>query len=134
MVRLRRPSSAAEHEGTLPLINVVFLLLVFFMVAGALERMDAFPIEAPRTGAGETSRPDREMVLIGADGQLAYGSEILPSVEALADRIAQARADGEPQPLTVKADAGAEAATVVAVLHGLRAAGILRVTLLTERR
>lgn len=134
MVHLRRPSSTAEHESTLPLINIVFLLLIFFMVAGAIERLDAFPIETPRTDTGEASRPDQEMVLIGADGRLAYGTEILPSAEALADRVAQAHGDGEQLPLTVKADAGAEAATVVDVLHGLRAAGIRRVMLLTEGR
>lgn len=133
MVRLRRPSPAAEHEGTLPLINVVFLLLIFFMVAGALERLDAFPVEAPRADAGEAAPPEEEVVLIGADGRLAFGTEIFPSAEALAGRVARARGGGEQRPLTVKADAGAEAAAVVEILHGLRAAGIRRVMLLAER-
>lgn len=134
--KLRRPRRPEEMEGTLPLINVVFLLLVFFMVAGALERLDAFRVDAPTAAAEGTARPERNVVLIGADGRLAYGDRIVPAPEDLSAAVAQTRALAGPEaldaPLTVKADAAADAAFVVGVLEALRSAGVRRVSLLTE--
>ena len=134
--KLRRPRRGQEMEGTLPLINVVFLLLVFFMVAGALERLDAFQVDAPRADANDTTRPERNVVLIGADGRLAYEDRIVPGPEDLGATVAEARALAGPEaldaPLTVKADAAADAAFVVGVLEALRSAGVRRVSLMTE--
>ena len=51
----------------LPLINVVFLLLIFFLLAGRLAATDPFPVEAPHALSGERIGGHDMVVHVGAD-------------------------------------------------------------------
>jgi biopolymer transport protein ExbD len=128
---MRRPARRAprrfdEDAAVLPLINVVFLLLIFFMVAGRLSAADPFEIEpaASRSEApaGETGR----LVLMGADGRLALDGEAM-SREALLARLSGPDAGA----VRIKADGRAEAARLVALLQALGARGVDEARLLT---
>ena len=50
-MRFEPPRPRNEDERILPLINVVFLLLIFFMLAGRLSASDPFQVEPPRSSA-----------------------------------------------------------------------------------
>jgi biopolymer transport protein ExbD len=121
---LRRIGS--EDDRILPLINVVFLLLIFFMVAGRLAVADPFRVEPPRSANGVGADRGPAVVLIGADGRLALDGA---SVEtgALAAAVAELR----PEAVRVKADGAASAGLVVGVLRTLREAGVRQTQLLT---
>ena len=123
-----RPRNSDE-ERVLPLINVVFLLLIFFMLAGKLAVTDAFEVAPPRS-ASEAQPQAREMlVLVGADGRLALGDEILEE-RALQTAVSARVANGDPR-IRLKADGRAEAARVVEVMELLREAGVEKLKLLT---
>ena len=124
------PRPRSHEERVLPLVNVVFLLLIFFMLAGRLVVTDPFPVEPPRSSS-EGSAAARELrVLVGADGRLALnGEEMAP--ELFRARVTQ-RLDQDPgSRLRLKADGGAEATQVVMVMEWLREAGARRIELLT---
>ncbi len=121
--RRRRPD---EEERVLPLINVVFLLLIFFMVVGRISASDPFEIEPTRSESEGPAPGERQLVHVGADGRLALDGAIL-SEDALVARIA----DGGGRELRIKADARAEADAVVRLLDRLRAAGVERARLMT---
>lgn len=70
-MRLRRRMSPSEGENVLPLINVVFLLLVFFMVAGALERADIYDVEPPQSASEAETDAGENVLLMASDGRLA---------------------------------------------------------------
>ena len=38
--------------GLIPLINVIFLLLIFFLVAGTVESIDTFEVDLPASNSG----------------------------------------------------------------------------------
>lgn len=124
-MRLRRRPAAPEGENVLPLINVVFLLLVFFMVAGALERADLYGVEPPEARIDAEADAVENVLLMAADGRLA-----LDGVPIDRGDLAEALANRGETPLKLKADAGAEALEVVALLDDLRTAGVERVILL----
>lgn len=61
--------------GLTPLIDVVFILLLFFMLASNLTRLRSVPLEAPgRHGAGVDEQPAL-LLRIKADGQLELSGE-----------------------------------------------------------
>lgn len=132
-MKLARPRTGgigSEDDRILPLINVVFLLLIFFMVAGSLSVADPFRIEPLRSANGEAGDPKDVVLLIGADGRLALdGAEVEATAlqAALAERLKEA---AHPE-VYVKADGGAEAPAVVVILETLRRAGVDRVRLMT---
>ncbi len=131
-MKLRRPDHRERPENVTPLINVVFLLLIFFMMAGQLSRTAPFPLDPPAS-ASEREPADQQAVLhIAADGRVAVAGETVPLAK-LADAAAEARAGEAASSLRIKADRNADAARVVAVMDRLREAGVERIDLLTVR-
>ncbi len=127
-----RPRRRDEDERVLPLVNIVFLLLIFFMVAGRLAATDPFTVEPARSAAEGEAPPEPPLILLAADGRLALdGTEMDETalIEAVAARIVA----GGQTAAQLKADGGAEAAALVSLLSKLKAAGVETALLLTAR-
>ena len=129
-MRFENPRPRNDEERVLPLINVVFLLLIFFMVAGRLAPSDPFPIAPPPTAHGEAAEVRDMLVLVAADGRLALDGEVLAEA-ALEAAVTGRLADEAATEVRLKADGGAEAVRVVEVMELLRDAGVERLRLLT---
>jgi biopolymer transport protein ExbD len=129
-MHLKKPAPRPQPDSLLPLINVVFLLLIFFMLMGALNAVDLFEIEPPTSASASQTILDESVVLVAADGRAAYrGGEVEDA--ALEAAVAAALA-AEPDLLfRLKADGAAPAVRVVEVMELLKAAGAERVMLLT---
>jgi biopolymer transport protein ExbD len=129
-MHLTKPPPRPQPDSLLPLINVVFLLLIFFMLMGALNAVDLFDIEPPTSASASETTLDKSVVLVGADGRLAYLDGELDD-----DALTQTVGDilkAEPNTLfRLKADGAAPAARVIEVMELLKAAGAERVLLLT---
>lgn len=124
-------SRRTAEEHVLPLINIVFLLLVFFMITGALSASAPFPLDPPRTHAAGRTEPPREGIAIAADGRVAFAGEVI-EVDELATRARRWRAGAETgEVLTVRADTGASTEHLFRVFDALRASGIETVRLLS---
>lgn len=127
---LPRRASNAE-ENVLPLINVVFLLLIFFMVSGTLIQEPPFQLTPATTEHAEAQKSQSEYLAIGADGRLAWTGEEI-NVDQLADRLGQ-RADPDA-PLQVRADRRLDARELTELLAELRSGGVAQIQLLTENQ
>jgi len=124
--RAQRPS----EENVLPLINIVFLLLIFFMIAGALSATAPFELEPPRADSAVATGPPRGGIALAADGRVAIEGERI-AIEQLAERARAWQQAGEHDlPLAVRADGGARSRDLLAVINALREAGIERIRLL----
>ena len=126
-MQFERSTSKAGEERVLPLINVVFLLLIFFLLAGRLAATDPFPVEAPHSLSGERIGGHDMVVHVGADGRLAFDGATLDEA-GLRSAVAQRATSGA---VRLKADGRVEARRVIAVMEILREAGIERLELLT---
>lgn len=124
----RRPRN--DDDRILPLINVVFLLMIFFMLAGRISALDPFQVEPPRSAGAGDDETQETVVLIGADGRLALDGKVMDetafrtSVATWAD----ANVNGS---VRLKADGKTEATRVVSVMEMLREAGVEKLRLIT---
>ena len=116
------------EDNVLPLINIVFLLLIFFMLAGALVQEPPFSVTPPETRHTESGEPDQKYLAIAADGRLAYGGDIIEESE-LGARLAERAENGAP--LQVRADNELEVDRLTRLLGALREADIAEIRLLT---
>jgi len=124
------PRKTSDDERILPLINVVFLLLIFFMLAGSLSAVDPFDITPPRSASSGEDDPEEIVVLVSADGRLALDGAPVP--DAAFEEMLSARLEAaEGARVRLKADGQTDATRVVALMERLRAAGVTRVLLLT---
>jgi biopolymer transport protein ExbD len=113
-MRIPAPARRPRSEAIVPMINVVFLLLIFFMMTSRIAPTP--PIEVTPPSATQETLAEGEAVLwIGPDGLLAFGElrgdTVWPALAALpTDTV-----------LTVTADATLPAAQLAAVLSRLDA-------------
>ena len=126
------PRQRPQEEPILPLINVVFLLLIFVMLAGSLASGD--PIEAePPVSANEGQIAARDLVIvIGAEGEIAVDGAVIKRSD-LANALASALGGDAPRGIWLKADAQADSLDVIALMDALQAAGAEQLQLLTAQ-
>ena len=123
-----------------PLIDVVFLLLIYFMVVSSLKRSEAdlqmtLPSAIPQAQALEM--PDEQVVEVLPGGQIILNGKIYndPNKEDLADlehtlrRFREFSAVvGTPAMITIAADENSRHERVIDVLNACAGAGIKSVT------
>lgn len=127
--RRHRPRGNGD-ESILPLTNVVFLLLIFFMLAGTLSSPDAFDIKPPISASEAHARRDGLEIQVASNGQIAVDGAAV-ELDALADRAREALESDPGLALRLKADGAGDATRVVAVMQALREAGAERLRLIT---
>ena len=125
----RRPAL----EPALPLINVVFLLLVFFMVAGqvAPNRID---VEPPESSVPLEQEADELLLTLDQAGNLSRQGEplTLDVLPALLAASAEAREADAPASIRLLTDAGTRLETMRPLLTALQQAGVEEVRLVTR--
>lgn len=69
-----KPSS---DDNMIPLINIVFLMLIFFMVAGQIKAQPDQAITLPSTAQLESAQAQTLRLELFADGQLMLNGELI---------------------------------------------------------
>ena len=128
-----RPATRPRRtrEPTIALINIVFLMLVFFMVAGTLADPLDGDLSLVRTAELEGRAP-ADALVIHTDGRLSFRGDTLSSAADYAEQMA-AEDEEAGRTLRVVPDRDLPAATLVTISGELRAAGADRVLIVTER-
>lgn len=124
-LRLPPRRRRARPGDVVPMINIVFLLLVFFMLTATIVPPDPLQVTPPEAEAEAGAA--REAVLhVAADGGLALRAHRDAEVfAALADWPAD-------QPLVVQADAALEGAAFAVLLRRLAEAGVAEAALVVR--
>ena len=127
---MRTPRKRTRLEPTIALINIVFLMLIFFMIAGTLSPPLDPDVSLVDTRELEGREPSYAIV-ITAEGQLRYrGAEVETAASYLAEHDFEA--PGAPKIARILPDREAPATVLLAVARELRAGGAERVMIVTE--
>ncbi len=125
---MRRARTVSKREPTIALINIVFLMLVFFMVAGTLARPLENDLRLVRTADLEGRAPPDALV-IRADGTMTYRGE---PVTRAADYMQSIGSAGRPE-IRLVPDRELPASQLVRIARDLRTLGAGRIMIVTER-
>ncbi|ORU90346.1 MAG: biopolymer transporter [Cycloclasticus sp. symbiont of Poecilosclerida sp. M] len=113
-----------------PLIDVVFLLLIFFMVTTTFDRETQLKIELPQA-AGEQKKDENVMeVSIDANGRFFVNQNevVNPGLATIKKAMLQAAGDNKTPPLLISADAKATHQSVITVLDAAGQLGFVNIT------
>ena len=113
-----------------PMIDVVFLLLIFFLMSARIAPPDPFEVAPPRADGFEGGPLDPAAALfLGAEGDVGFGAARGEEALAAAARAALGeRPQGEaPATLPVRADGELQAAALAMRLRQLAELGVRRV-------
>ncbi len=114
------------------LIDVVFLLLIFFMVSTTFERQSLLSLQLPEASTAESqSLPELIELIVTDDGRLFVGDaqladDRLATVQAAISAAIQAQPEAT---LVIRADAEAAHRLVVRVMDAAAAEGVERLTI-----
>lgn len=129
MIVLNKGSRAAAAEPSIeltPIIDMVFLLLIFFLVATTFQQAEReMQIVLPETEhGGPISLALRDLVInVAADGSVVVGGRAvdLPTLDRIVQDALQVSSD---QKVTVRGDASASYEAIVRVLDVCKGAGV----------
>ena len=132
-----RTSEKDESEINLtPLIDVVFLLLIFFMVSTTFERESEINITLPEASEEVTeAKPDAINIAVDSQGNVyindaaLVNSKIDTIKEALFDKLGH-RNDA---PIIITADSQTNYQNVIKVMDAARQLGLVRITFATKK-
>lgn len=135
-MRIRRSRGQEPDINLTPLIDVVFLLLIFFMVSTTFEKETEVSIELPEaSGEPATTEPRRVEITIDAKGRYYVNQQevVNTRVETLKRAIAEAAGDeAEPQVL-LSADRDTPHQAVIRAMDAARQLGFVHLTFATTR-
>ncbi|MCC5985732.1 MAG: biopolymer transporter ExbD [Rhodobacteraceae bacterium] len=114
--------------GLAPMIDVVFLLLIFFMLVARFGAEATLPLAAPG-GAGDWTGPPRLVGFAPGGALRLNGGAVAP--EALADALAPLM-DAPDDPVILRPESGASLQDMADLTDRLAGAGITNLILLPE--
>lgn len=131
----REPREELELNLT-PLIDVVFLLLIFFMVSTTFQKESEISLQLPRATENEVQAPqERIEVIISAAGRYFINDQELvqSDVASLQNALYKVSGGQRDIPLTIRADAQAPHQAVVTAMDAAGQLGMLRMSIATSR-
>jgi biopolymer transport protein ExbD len=116
------------------LIDVVLLLVMFFMVSTSFVQDGRLKIRLPESSALPENRPpDAVVIAVGADGGYAVNDRALVnrSAETLRAALAKVAPEAMGKPITIRADARANHQAVVTAMDVAGRMGFAQVNIAT---
>jgi len=119
-----------------PMIDVVFLLLLFFMVSTSFIRESSLKVDLPQATGQAIPEQDLAIdIIINADGHFTLNEITLenPSTEQLSAHLKQAVGENVDPHIIISADANAEYQNIVTAMDIAQQLGYSRLTLATRQ-
>lgn len=135
-MQFRRQLRDPVQINLTPLIDVVFLLLIFFMVSTSFSRDTQLQVDLPTaSGAKMEDQATTIEVGIGREGQITINSKALPSMsrDALRGALRQAAGGQDSPRIIVSADAQAPHQSFVTVMDVAAELGFKRLAIAAQQ-
>jgi biopolymer transport protein ExbD len=129
---LRRKREEPRIELT-PMVDVVFLLLIFFMISTTFIDTPGIAVKLPESSAPTlTKTPEEVEVALSREGEIFLRGEAV-SLGQLAERLRDYQAQAADMTFMLRADEQALHGRVVQVMDIAREAGFGRLAMATEK-
>lgn len=134
-MKFRKERKEMMQVNLTPLIDVVFLLLIFFMVSTTFTKENQLQINLPEAEAEQVSSESQGLVLtIQEDGVYALNGQVLANskVETLIEALRIESEMDLTQSLTLVADANATHQSVVTAMDAAGRLGFINLRISTQ--
>lgn len=121
-------NEVSAHVNISPLVDMVFLLLIFFMVTSVFTRNRAVEVALPQAQSATAADDGAILLTLTAEGELFLGEETI-SLDRLRTLMAGILHDTGERPVLLMADEAAPTGLAVRILDQCRLAGAKRAAL-----
>ncbi len=135
-MKFKRQQREELELNLTPLIDVVFLLLIFFMVSTTFQKESAISLQLPRAAeqSNEVKTESIEVVINAAGRFYVNDQELVKSdAESLQTALYKLIDGNRDIPLTIRADAQTPHQAVVTAMDAAGQLGMLRMSIATSQ-
>lgn len=133
-MRIRDHRADDEPEiNLIPLIDVILVLIIFFVVTATFDARSVIQLELPRATGEQSEAKQPLIVLVNAEGRyFVEDREVLRTdIDALKATIAEVAGTDRDRPVLLRADARTQYQAVITVQDALGQLGFERILVAT---
>ena len=131
---MRLPAAAKKKPRIeiIPMIDTMFFLLVFFMIATlSMTIQQGMPVSLPTAESSTDTETENVSLTLTQDGALYYNKEVI-TLQELEQRLANLRQTATDPSLLINADKQVPHGRVIKVMDLIRLSGITSMGIATE--
>lgn len=132
-MHFKRRKFEHTHINIAPLVDVVFLLLLFFMLTSHLMQEPAIKIKLPQSKTAEVVKDDPKTIYISKNGEIYY-KDTLVALKDLQTVLKSTLKGTDDEFIRIKADKESDVGVLISVIDEVRLAGIRNYSIVTERK
>ena len=132
---MRKPSQQEEEKvaDLTPMLDVVFIMLIFFIVTATFIKETGIEINRPDTETAEMKKTVSLLVAVGPDSSIWIDKKKVDirNVRPMMERL---HAENPKGGLVIQADSESKVEKVLAIMDSARAIGITQVAIASEEK
>lgn len=133
-MRSRLSLSGQEEEASIdmtPMLDVVFIMLIFFIVSTTFTRDEGVEINSPNAASAKVQASQALVVSIDAKNQAWLAQKVMP-ISSLSAALKLSLAQKDITSVLIKADKEASTGDLISVLDLVKTLGIKQVAVATK--
>ncbi len=131
-MEIRRRTVKRARIEIIPMIDVIFFLLVFFMVSSlAMTKINSMPVALPKTSSSPEALKQNIILTVRKDGSILLNRTPV-TVDSLGQQLTYEMHHNPQDVVVVNADRGVNYGLVVQVMDAARQIGVRKFALATE--
>lgn len=128
---LRRTRRRSVSVNVTSLVDVMFILVLFFTVSTTFVSQPAMNLELPKAVHSEATRQAPIVIYLDEAGSIYLNDEAVDTA-VLEDALLARLATSEEKSVVLKADSRVSHGTVIHVLDIIKGAGVVKLTIATQ--
>ena len=133
----RRKKAALETDQTgidlTPLLDVVFIMLIFFIVTAAFTRESGIEISKPKALTSSHLEGQSIVITIDKDNEIWFENRNV-DIRTVQNHVSRIRSDNPKASIIIEADKRSLTDVLIAVMDASRRAGVTNISIASEIR
>ncbi|SEO85475.1 ExbD/TolR family protein [Propionispora vibrioides] len=126
-MKIARNTPKKAHIEIIPMIDTMFFLLVFFMIATlSMTSQNSLPVNLPHANGIQTEKQQVHILTLTKDNKLFYDQEPIASPAEVVQCLSQ-QSNGQQTSVIINADRNTEHGHVIELMDTIRQAGITKI-------
>ena len=133
---MRRRHVTADSDDSVidltPMLDVVFIMLIFFIVTASFVKESGIEVDRPQAQTAVKSVRGNILIGIASDNQIWVQNRVI-DLRAVRANIERLHAENPQGAVIIQADEGSRTGTLVEVMDQVRLAGVENVSIAAEK-
>ena len=129
--KIKIPSDNSGEIDLTPMLDVVFIMLIFFIVTATFIKEPGIDVERPEAVTAEAVKNQNVLIAINAEGEIWIDKDVIKP-HLVQGKIAKMHAENPKGAVVIQSDKEATAEKVAKVIDAAKKAGVTDISLATS--